>query len=449
MPFCPPGQSIPIPDVIYSSVVEVLCDIDRNVCVEAVKLIVEGTDQVDSISFYELDGTPLLVVPDNLGPCNDHWNTIELCSVALGVPTPVVVHYHIGCGGTIIAGDTFATFIDGTPFPGLLSSLEPCAVNADEFNELAICDIDPLTGDVIEVYLVRSVFDPDTGTVITTFINLSTGLPYVPVGVARFCGNGLEVEQSLICVDNILDINPPFRAILHTQYLGGTIIASFVTDISSSIVPLAGWGLTLVYSSECTDDDTQADTQCYVATTATADYNVGDILHLNTVVTLGNVNAPLFMQWVNTQTLTVFYQQDYDGVITGTFPSLATITSCDTEQIAVDTELFCAEILDPLLGYAVPVTIQARYITLFGQTSVSYIRLDTNAIVSQPLARCGEYDLNSIPVCYLEDITGIAKRGLNWFQSRNGVVVSSYVTDLSGATVTGTIVPCGRRCRAC
>ena len=136
-------------------------------------------------------------------------------------------------------------------------------------------------------------------------------------------------------------------------------------------------------------------------------------------------------------------------MITGTFPSFATITSCDTEQIAIDTELFCAEILDPLLGYAVPVTIQARYSTIFGQTSVLYTRLDTNTIVFQPLARCGEYDLNSIPVCYLEAITGIAKRGLNWFQSRNGVVVSSYVTDLSGATVTGTIVPCGRRCRAC
>lgn len=121
-----------------------------------------------------------------------------------------------------------------------------------EFSQLAICDIDPADGDVLGVYLIRTFYNPGTGVVTTTFINASTGLPYVPAGVPRFCGEGVDMTTDVICVEDLLiPTNPPFQVVLHTQHLGGSVVGNYITALNNTFAPLAGWGVNIVASTDC------------------------------------------------------------------------------------------------------------------------------------------------------------------------------------------------------
>lgn len=174
---------------------------------------------------------------------------------------PVDVLYVRDCATSALTISFVSPTTGSVVVPAL--PLIACA-GGDDFEQLAICDVDPATGAVLGVYLVRTVYDPNTGTVTTTLVNVATGLPYVPTGVPRFCSEGIDTEQQIICVEDTVG-NPGvgFQVLLHTQYLGGAIIANYLTPLDNTFVPIPGWGVSVVASDLCLGTTRHVEELCY------------------------------------------------------------------------------------------------------------------------------------------------------------------------------------------
>jgi len=258
---------------------------------------------------------------------------------------PVTALYQIDCSTGVLS----VQFVDpGTGvFVVPVLPLRACA-GSDDFEQLAICDMDPATGSVLGVYLVRTVFDPDTGTVTTTLVDVATGLPYVPTGVPRFCGDGVTVTTNLICVQDltVLPTINTFQALLHTQHLGGNVVAQYLTALDGVNTPIPNWGTTVVFSTGCVDGPVTAE-QCMRAVANGAGFNTGDILLYRIVSSYQQIISSGHLRvWVNrTQAPTSAFFVEQDGqVLFGVEPTAAEVVPCETVEPAALEVLGCAPI---------------------------------------------------------------------------------------------------------
>ena len=203
----------------------------------------------DCPPFIPLSGPPPappaadVVVVDT--PCDVLLVSSGWCDL-LNVPVDVIYNRSCVNGATTVEYRNPSTGALVAPaFP-----LKACDTGV-AFEQVAVCDVDPVTGSVIATYIVRTVYDEVTNTFTTTFVNISTGLPYVPTGVPRFCGDGISVEQQIICVKDVAPASVAFQALLSTQYMAGGFVSTYLNTLDGANLPIPGWGTTVLISDEC------------------------------------------------------------------------------------------------------------------------------------------------------------------------------------------------------
>jgi hypothetical protein len=150
---------------------------------------IAGRDPVSVVAGHCLaDGTPILLVFAPGAPIN------STCPPIAGTPA---IPGYVGWSTVAAPG----TVTPGAPPAGV----GLCGQRT--WDHEIVCDVDPLTNAVIAVYswvlTVDATVDPPVAT--WSAVTPGTAAPYVPTGVARFCGNErVELdaspgEQSTIC----------------------------------------------------------------------------------------------------------------------------------------------------------------------------------------------------------------------------------------------------------
>lgn len=152
------------------------------------------------------------------------------CSAATG--QPVILLTRIPCDDT---DPTIITLDASTGAPIANGPVVPCGEKDWEVSTL--CDVDPITGQVIATVIQIFEWDETLGTLVRTLERADLpGVPYVPAGELQTCSGGqLQAVTALVCGDTG-GILRQLTEIVLLDTLDGTIRSVYYIDAEANVV---------------------------------------------------------------------------------------------------------------------------------------------------------------------------------------------------------------------
>jgi hypothetical protein len=167
---------------------------------------------------------PAECLPD-AGDCSITHSATGWCLVSTGQPVILLVNISCETGNPI----TITTLDPSTGGVIPNGPVVPCGDKDWEINQL--CDVNPVTGEVIATVTQIFEWDETTGAVVIRLERPDApGIPYVPTGVLQTCAGGqLQAVETVVC-GNTAGILRQLTEVVLIDTLDGTIKTVFYLD---------------------------------------------------------------------------------------------------------------------------------------------------------------------------------------------------------------------------
>lgn len=195
-----------------------------------------------SASTGGIGGLPITPAAECQAPdeCPHTYHASGWCSAATG--EPVILLVQIECDGANIAVTTIDAST-GNVIPN--GPVVPCGDKDWEVNQL--CDIDPVTGDVIATVTQIFEWDETTGALVIRLERADQpGVDYVPVGDLGTCAPGQLVALAVqVCEDDGGNLRP-LTEVLWVDTHDSTVRTVYYLDATGTLTAVAGGAILTV-----------------------------------------------------------------------------------------------------------------------------------------------------------------------------------------------------------